>query len=383
MSIPRTADVVIVGAGCIGASIAFHLARRGAKVVVFEREKMPGIGSTGHCAGGVRQQFSTRVNVELSKASVRALERFSDEVGADPGFDQCGYLFCLADPLLWEDFQRQLQLWQSLDVPARALTPAAAKEMVPELCVDDLLGCTFCPTDGIADPYLVTQGYVAAARRLGAEFVLDTAVTGVKVEGGAVRAVVTAAGETETRHLVNGAGPYAAEIGRLAGVDIPVVPVRRQIFTTQPLPWLDHGFPMVVDMRTGVYMHRESGGMLVGLADKNEPPSFNTNIDLEFRDQTFLLAMERVPRLEEAEYRAGWGGLYEVTPDHNSILGPVPGLSGFYLANGFSGHGFMHAPAVGEILTGFILDGASPIDVSTLSIRRFQGAALHAESNVI
>ena len=383
MSYPRTADVVVVGAGCIGASIAFHLARRGAKVVVFEREKKPGIGSTGHCAGGVRQQFSARVNVEISKASVRALERFPDEVGAEAGFDQCGYLFCLADPAMWEDFQRQLALWQSLDVPARALTPGEARERVPELCADDLLGCTFCPTDGIADPHLVTQGYVAAARRHGAEFVLDTAVTGVRVEGGAVRGVVTAAGETATRHLVNGAGPYAAEVGRLAGVEVPVVPVRRQIFTTQPLPWLDSRFPMVVDMRTGVYMHRESGGMLVGLADKNEPPSFNTNIDFEFRDQVFLLAMERVPRLEEAEYRAGWGGLYEVTPDHNSILGPVPGVAGFHLANGFSGHGFMHAPAVGEIIAGFILDGRSPIDVSPLSIGRFRGSPLHAESNVI
>jgi sarcosine oxidase subunit beta len=383
MSVPKTADVVVVGAGCIGASIAFHLARRGAKVVVFEREKMPGIGSTGHCAGGVRQQFSARVNVELSRASVRALERFPDEVGAEAGFDQCGYLFCLADPALWQEFQRQLALWQSLGVPAHALTPAEARERVPELCVDDLVGCTFCPTDGIADPHLVTQGYVAAARRHGAEFVLDTAVTGVRVEGGRVRGVTTPAGETAAPHLVNAAGPYAAEVGRLAGVEVPVVPVRRQIFTTQPLPWLGSHFPMVVDMRTGVYMHRESGGMLVGLADKNEPPSFNTNIDFEFRDQVFLLAMERVPRLEEAEYRAGWAGLYEVTPDHNSILGPAPGGAGCYLANGFSGHGFMHAPAVGEVLAGFILDGASPIDVTPLSLERFRGAALSAESNVI
>jgi sarcosine oxidase subunit beta len=383
MSQPRSADVVIVGAGCIGASIAFHLARRGVKPVVIEREKMPGIGSTGHCAGGVRQQFSTATNVLLSKRSVRALESFEEEVGADPGFDQCGYLFCLADPLLWQDFRRQLELWRAHDVPARALTPAEAQELVPELAIGDLQGCTFCPTDGIADPYLVTQGYVAAARRLGADFLLDLPLTGVRVEKAAVQAVITPAGEIATPALVNAAGPHAAEIGRMAGIDVPVVPVRRQIFTTQPMEWVKPGFPMVVDMKTGVYMHRESGGILVGLADKEEPPSFNTNIDFDFRDRVFLLAMERVPRLEEAEYRAGWAGLYEVSPDHMAILGPVPGLAGFYCANGFSGHGFMHSPAVGEILAGFVLDGRSPLDVSSLSIERFQGQRLEVESNVI
>lgn len=375
--------MVIVGAGCIGASIAFHLARRGARPVVFEREKLPGTGSTGHCAGGVRQQFSTRVNVELSKASVRALERFPEEVGADAGFDQCGYMFCLTAPDPWEQFQRQLAMWRSLDVPARALSPDEARERVPELRTDDLLGCTFCPTDGIADPHLVTQGYVAAARRLGAQFVFDRPVTGIRVEDGAVRGVVTAAGETATAAVVNAAGPHAAEVGRMAGVEIPVVPVRRQVFTTQPLGWLDPHFPMVVDMGTGVYMHRESGGLLIGLADKDEPPSFNTNIDFEFRDRVFLAAMERLPRLEEAGYRAGWAGLYEVTPDHNPILGPVPGRAGLYLANGFSGHGFMHAPAAGEVLAGFILDGRSPLDVSALAFERFAGGRLLTESNVI
>lgn len=375
--------MAVVGAGCIGASVAYQLARRGARVVVFEREKMPGTGSTGHCAGGVRQQFSTRVNVLLSRAAVRALERFQEELGSDPGFDQCGYLFCLSEPERWADFQRQLALWQSLDVPARALTPAEAKQLVPELAVHDLVGCTYCPTDGIADPHLVTQGFVTAARRFGAEFALDTPVSGITVEGDRVRSVTTPGGTTAVGAVVNAAGPFAAEIGGLAGVEVPVVPVRRQMFTTQPLAWVDERFPMVVDMGSGIYMHRESGGVLVGLADKGEPPSFNTNIDFEFRDRVFELAMQRVPRLEEAEYRAGWAGLYESTPDHNAILGPVPGLAGFYCANGFSGHGFMHSPAVGEVIAGMILDGASPIDVSDLSIERFQKHELLVEANVI
>ncbi|HEV8479561.1 MAG TPA: FAD-binding oxidoreductase [Candidatus Eisenbacteria bacterium] len=383
MSPARTADVVVIGAGCIGASVAFRLAERGASVVVLEREPMAGTGSTGHCAGGVRQQFSTAVNVLLSKASVITLENFQDEVGAEPGFDQCGYLFCLADEATWRSFQKQLALWRSLDVPAEALTPEEARAIVPGLEIGDLVGCTFCPTDGIADPHLVTQGFVAAARRHGAVFELGRAATGVRVENGRVRGVLTAEGEIAAPVVVNAAGPYAAEVARWAGVELPVAPLRRQMFTTQPLPWVTDKFPMIVDMKSGVYMHRESGGILVGLADKNEPPSFNTNIDFEFRDLVFSLAMERVPALEEAEYRAGWAGLYETTPDHNAILGPVPGLEGFQCANGFSGHGFMQSPAIGRVIAGFILDGRSPIEVSELSIERFQRHELLVEANVI
>ena len=375
--------MVVIGAGCIGASVAFRLAQRGASVVVLEREPMAGTGSTGHCAGGVRQQFSTAVNVLLSKASVAVLERFQEETGSDAGFDQCGYLFCLADEASWREFQSQLALWRTLDVPARALTPAQAREIVPGLETADLVGCTFCPTDGIADPHLVTQGFVAAARRHGAAFEFARAATGVRVEGGRVRGVLTEAGEIACSTVVNAAGPFAAEVAKWAGIELPVSPVRRQMFTTQPLPWVNERFPMIVDMKSGVYMHRESGGILVGLADKNEPPSFNTNIDFEFRDLVFSLAMERVPALEEAEYRAGWAGLYETTPDHNAILGAVPGLEGFQCANGFSGHGFMHSPAVGQVIAGLILDGRSPIEVSDLSIERFQRHELLVEANVI
>src|SRR5262249_17714671 len=160
-----------------------RLAQRGASVVVLEKEPMAGTGSTGHCAGGVRQQFSTAVNVQLSKASVAVLERFAEETGSDAGFDQCGYLFCLGDEASWREFQMQVSLWQKLDVPARALTPAQAREIVPGLETKDLVGCTFCPTDGIADPHLVTQGFVGAARRHGAVFEFARAVTGVRVEG--------------------------------------------------------------------------------------------------------------------------------------------------------------------------------------------------------
>ncbi|MGH7724462.1 MAG: NAD(P)/FAD-dependent oxidoreductase [Candidatus Eiseniibacteriota bacterium] len=384
MSLPPRADVVIVGAGCIGASIAYHLAARGVAPLVLEREKMAGTGSTGHCAGGVRQQFSSPVNVRLSKVSIEAFARMKEELEYEGDlYWPVGYLFCLTDPARFEQFERDAAMQKAQGVPVEVLTPADVARRWPVLRTDDLVGATFCPTDGLADPHAVTAAYYAAAKKRGARFEFECELTGIKVTDGRVTAAVTSAGEVATPVIVNAAGPHAASIARFAGVDLPVQPVRRQIFTTQPLGWLPHDFPMVVDMGSRVYMHRESGGLLLGLADRDEPPSFNTNIDFEFRDQVFLLGLERLPRLEEAEYRAGWAGLYEVTPDHNAILGPARGLPGFLLANGFSGHGFMHAPAVGLLIADWVVDGRPSLDVSELSLERFAKRPLPAEANVI
>jgi sarcosine oxidase subunit beta len=270
-----------------------------------------------------------------------------------------------------------------MDVPVEVLTPADVAARFPLVRTDDLRGATFCGTDGLADPAGVTTAYFAAAKRRGALFEFGCEVTGIRSEGGRVTAVETAQGVVATPTVINAAGPWAGVVGKMAGVSVPVVPVRRQIFTTQPVDWLPADFPMVVDMGSGVYMHRESAGLLLGLADPDEPPSFNTNIDFEFRDRVFLAAFDRLPKLEEAEYRAGWGGLYETSPDHNAILGPLPGLEGFLLANGFSGHGFMHAPGVGMLLADWVVDGRPRFDVSPLSIERFAGRPLTAEANVI
>lgn len=383
MSLPDRAEVVVVGAGVIGASIAWHLARRGVVALVLEREKAPGQGSTGHCAGGVRQQFSTPVNVEISRRSIAAFARMKDELAYDGDlYWPVGYLFCVGDPKRWEAFQSQAEAQRALGVPVETLSPAEVARRFPLLRSDDLLGATFCASDGLADPHGVTAAYVAAARRLGARFEFECPLTGLTVEGGRIKAAGTVRGSIATPVVINAAGPHAAGIAAMAGVELPVVPVRRQVFTTQPVDWLPADFPMVVDMTTGVYMHRESGGLLLGLADTSEPPSFNTNIDFDFRDRVFLAGLERLPRLEDAAYRAGWAGLYEVTPDHNAILGPS-GVGGFLLANGFSGHGFMHAPAVGELLAEWVVDGAPRLDVSALALDRFAGSALPAEANVI
>lgn len=378
------ADAVIVGAGCIGASIAYHLARHGVKAVVVEREKIPGNGSTGHCAGGVRQQFTTPVNVALSRVSIEAFARMNDELAYEGDiYWPVGYLFCVPDDARWPRFQANVEEQKKLGVPVEVLTPAQVKERWPLLETSDLAGATFCASDGLADPHAVTAAYLAAAKRLGATFEFETELTGVKTAGDRVTAAVTTRGEIATPIVINAAGPFAAEVGAMAGVAMPVVPLRRQIFTTQPLEWLPQNFPMVVDVRTGVYMHKESGGLLLGLADQEEPPSFHTHIDLEFRDKVFMLGFERLPRLEDAEYRAGWGGLYEDTPDHNAILGEAETVRGFWMANGFSGHGFMHSPAVGMVIADLITGRAPRVDVSALTLARFESSALIAEANVI
>lgn len=382
MSVER-ADAVVIGAGCIGAAIAYHLAARGLSVVVLEKENAPGLGSTGRCAGGVRQQFSTPVNVKVSKLSIEAFARMNDELGYEGElYWPVGYLFCLSDAARWRAFQDAAAMQRGLGVPVETLAPAEIARRFPLVRTDDLLGGTFCGTDGLADPHAVTAAYCAAAKRKGVRFEYERAVTAIHIEGGRVRGVSTGTGRIDAPLVVNAAGPHAAGVAALAGVVLPVEPVRRQIFTTQPLDWVPVDFPMVVDMGTGVYMHRESGGLLLGLADRSEPPSFDTHVDFDFRDRVFVEAMERLPRLEEAAYRAGWGGSYEVTPDHNAILG-ASGVDGFLLANGFSGHGFMHAPGVGMLIADLVADGRPRFDLDELSLDRFAGRELAVEANVI
>ncbi len=383
MSGVARADALIVGAGCIGASIAYHLAVRGLRPLVLEKENASGLGSTGRCAGGVRQQFSTPVNVRVSKLSIEAFARMNDELAYEGDlYWPVGYLFVLSDAGRWAAFQAGAAMQRELGVPVELLTPADVARCWPLLATADLVGATFCPSDGLADPHGVTAAYCAAAKRLGARFEYEREVTAIHVESGRVVGVSTAAGRIDAPIVIDAAGPHAAAVAALAGVELPVVPVRRQIFTTQPLDWVPADFPMVVDMATGLYMHKESGGLLLGLADKAEPPSFDLHVDLDFRDRVFLAGMERMPRLEDASYRAGWGGSYEVTPDHNAILGPS-GVEGFLLANGFSGHGFMHAPGVGMLLADWVLDGRPRFAVTELGLARFAGRPLEAEANVI
>ncbi len=380
----RSANVAIVGGGIMGASIAYHLAaRKVADVVVFEREEALGTGATGKCAGGVRLQFSTLANVEMSRRSIEALARFEDEMGESVDFRQNGYLFVLTSETQLETFRGNAKKQRDMGVPVEVITPEDARSIVSELRTDDLVGATFCREDGIANPHAILQGYAKNARRLGARFVPSTEVTGMKAEKGRVVELTAGSERWEVGTVINAAGPWAKRIGEMVGIAIPVEPVRRQYFLTRPMSWVPEWFPLLIDWGSGVYMHKESGGMLIGESDLDEPSSFNQTVDWEFLARVSEHAIHRVPRLESAEATTGVAGLYEVSPDHNAILGHVPELENFICANGFSGHGMQHAPAVGLALAELVTEGISKsVDLEPYAIERFRSAA-EIEYNVI
>ncbi len=367
----------------LGASIAWHLAKKGIRdVVVLERDRL-GSGSTSRNAGGVRLQFSSEINVRLSQRSLPHWERFGDEMGVDPGFHQVGYLFLVTNDTDAGAFDRSLELWSRLGVPARRISAAEAHDIFPELKVGDVRFATFCPKDGHLDPTALLNGYVARARDAGVQFREGEPVTAIDREGGRVSAVRTPTSRIACRTVVNAAGPWAAQVGALAGVDLPIQPLRRQIFVTDPVPGLDHDFPLTVEMATTFYFHRESGGVLMGMSDPADGPGFDDSVNWDFLPAIVERALDRVPVLERANVKTGWAGFYEDTPDKHPILGNVQKVPGFVCAAGFSGHGLMHAPAAGEAVAEVIADGRTTLDISRLAYERFESGDLIREHNVI
>ncbi|HEU5287519.1 MAG TPA: FAD-binding oxidoreductase [Candidatus Limnocylindria bacterium] len=377
------AEVVIVGGGVVGASIAWHLASRGVRdIVVIERDRL-GSGSTSRNAGGVRLQFSSEINVRLSQRSLPRWERFAEEMGVDPAFHQVGYLFLVTSDADAGAFERSLALWSRLDVPARRIDAQEARALFPELKVDDVRFATFCPKDGHLDPTALLNGYVARAREKGVRFREGEPVTAIDRVGDRVSAVRTPQGTIACATVVNAAGPWAAQVGALAGVDLPIQPLRRQIFVTDPVPGLDHEFPLTVEMATTFYFHRESGGVLMGMVDPADRPGFDDSLNWDFLPTMVERALDRVPVLERANVKTGWAGFYEDTPDKHPIIGNVKALPGFVCAAGFSGHGLMHAPAAGEAVAELITDGRTTLDISRLAYERFERGDLIREHNVI
>ena len=379
----ESADVVIVGGGISGCALAYQLAKRSVDVVLLERETL-GSQSTGKCAGGVRQQFSTEDNVRVMRLSVKLLETFEQETGHPADFRQIGYLFVFTQPQQVEDFRHNMDMWHSVGLTeARWVDAAEAAKMVPVLNVEDVLGCTFCPTDGIASPNDVTVVYATAARRLGARLREGVEVTGIDVASGRVQGVRTSTGEIATRLVFNCAGPWAASIGRMAGLEIPVLPYRRHIAVTGTFPAVPRNTPMTVDFHTSLYFHPEGDGVLMGMSDRTEPPAFVTDVNWEFLEKVFEQAAHRAPALAGAGVKTAWAGLYESTPDHQAILGPIAEVEGFWCAAGFSGHGFMQAPAASLLLTQLLLDKKSEIDISSFAFERFARGSLVTERNII
>ncbi|HEX3508663.1 MAG TPA: FAD-binding oxidoreductase [Candidatus Dormibacteraeota bacterium] len=379
----ESADVVIVGGGISGCALAYQLAKRKVDVVLLERETL-GSQSTGKCAGGVRQQFSTEDNVRVMRLAVKLLESFEQETGHPADFRQIGYLFVFTQPQQVEDFRHNMEMWHRVGLTeARWVDPAEAAKMVPVLNVEDVLGCTFCPTDGIASPNDVTFGYAAAARRLGARLREGVEVTGIDVASGRVQGVRSSAGDIATRLVFNCAGPWAASIGRMAGLEIPVLPYRRHIAVTGPFPAVPRTTPMTVDFHTSLYFHPEGDGVLMGMSDRTEPPAYVTDVNWEFLEKVFEQVAHRAPALTGAGVKTAWAGLYESTPDHQAILGPIAEVEGFWCAAGYSGHGFMQAPAASLLLTQLLLDKKSDIDISSFAFERFARGSLVTERNII
>lgn len=384
MDFPQTADIVIIGGGVMGASIAFHLASRGTRnLVLLEKEPLFGQGSTGKCAGGVRYQFNTEVNIRLSLASLPMLERFKEEIGQDVNYRQCGYLFVVTNEKDAATFKRNVELQHRLGVQTEWLDGDEVRRRLPLMRFDDAIAGSFHHKDGLVDPNSVVMGYIGAAQKLGVRAFTGVEVTGIRVGGGKVEGVETSRGVIETRTVVNAAGAWAGQIGQMAGVHIPIIPLRRQMFTTTPLKEIPSDFPFVIDFAQSLYFHREGEGLLIGMSNPHETPGFDQSVDEAWELTNLEAALERMPLLERASRAAHWAGLYEITPDAHPIYGKTP-VEGFLLCAGFSGHGFMHGPVSGKLISELILDGGfSTVDVSMLDLERFAQGRLIKEYNVV
>jgi sarcosine oxidase subunit beta len=375
----KIADVVIIGGGIIGTSIAYHLSlKKAGRVVLLEKGQL-GEGSTGRCVGGIRTQFSTEINIRFSLESLKSFQQFKEEFGVDPEFKQIGYLFLGTTKLEMEIFKGNIQLQSRFGIPAEFLDPDEMKARWPYLRTDDVLGGTYCPWDGYAGPNEILYGLVNGAKRAGVKIYEGIEVTGISLEKRKVQGVQTKKGEISTSVVVNAGGPYAAMIGEMVGLNIPVKPLRRQIFITAPFHLTDQIIPLTIDVHRGWYFRQEEKGLLLS-GPLDQEPSFNLNVDYDAMVGTSENAISRIPVLERARIARGWAGLYEISPDHHAILGKVPDLEGLILANGFSGHGFQHSPAVGKVIAQLIVDGkAESIDISPLSIERFKKGELISE----
>ncbi|WP_128477322.1 NAD(P)/FAD-dependent oxidoreductase [Halorussus pelagicus] len=407
-------NVAIVGGGIVGLASAYYLAERGADVTVYEKGSL-GSGSTERSVGGIRAQFSTPVNVELSLASMAVWEAFANEFGTDIAYRRPGYLFAAREEATARAFEEQVAMQNDLGVPSELLAPEEATDHCPGLRAEEFVAATYSPTDGFADPHLALQGFAEAARESGAEIRTRTAVTEIHREGEANDAEVTGltvkgSERRDADFVVNAAGPWARRVAAMAGVEIPVAPERRQIAVVDPETPVPEDVPLTIDLDTGSHFRPErEGKALVGghfggdseerrssesasgktatgedpEADpEQDPDGFDRKIDLDW-------AVEAVERASDcatyfgpdSEIRRGWAGLYAVTPDHHPIVEETrPGLVN---AVGFSGHGFQHAPATGQLVAELVLDGeASLVDISALGSDRFERETLLEERNV-
>ena len=382
-ALPGSASVVIVGGGVVGTSAAFHLAEAGADVVLIERASL-GSGSTSKAAGGVRTQFSDVLNIEIAKRSLDAFRDFGQRPGWEIDLEQVGYLFVLTRVSDVEAFARSVALQNELGLESRMLTADETRALCPLLDGEDVIAGAFSPGDGHATPEGVVQGYAFAARAHGAIIRVGCEVSAIRVDDrGQITEVVTTDGAIRTPTVICAAGAWSRACGAMVGVDLPVSPLRRQILFTEAIDGLPGDLPMTIDFETSFYFHREGPGLLMGMSDPREKPGFTVETSDDWIPGLMDVVRRRAPRIADVGIRGGWAGLYEMTPDHNAIIGEAARVSRFLYATGFSGHGFLQGPAVGEILRDMVLRRPTFVDVSPLSVERFNAAALRPEYNIV
>lgn len=381
--LPAEADVVVVGGGVIGLSTAYHLAHAGVeRVVLLERDTF-GSGSTSKAAGGVRANFSDEVNVALGRRSLETFERFAAELGQEIDLHQPGYLFLIDNEDDLEVFRANAELHRSMGVESRLLDPGEAGRLSPLVTTDDLVGALHTPRDGYCTPESVVLGYTRAARAAGATLVPRCEVTGIATDGGRIQGVSTSAGFVATDHVICAAGAWSRSLGAMAGVDLPVSPLRRQIVCTEPVAGLPEDLPFTIDFATSLYFHREGPGLLLGMPEREDTWSFDLTRATDWLGDLAEAMQRRMPSLYDVGLAHGWAGLYEMTPDHNALVGGSSLLPGFWYATGFSGHGFLMGPAVGEVMRDLFLGRTPFVDVSGLSADRFDDGHARPEANIV
>lgn len=382
-TLPSKASVVIVGGGAMGVSIAYQLARTGITDVVLLEKDALGEGSTCKAAGGVRAQFSDALNIELGHRSLEVFENFGRIFDQEIDLHQVGYLFLLDTPESVVAFEKNVALQNELGVSTRMISVAEAKKLSPYISTDGLLAAAYSPRDGHCTPESVVLGYATAARRLGASLVTGCEVTDIRTVDDRIVAVETSGGSIETDTVICVAGAWSQRIGEFVGVDLPVTPVRRQILVTSEVPGLRPATPFTIDFSTSYYFHNEGRGLLLGMSDPDETPGFKLSQDDAWMPRLGEAIAHRTPEFSDIGIASGWAGLYEMTPDHNALIGEAPDVSRFLYATGFSGHGFLMAPAVGEVIRDLYLNTTPSLEVSALDVRRFAGADTRPELNIV
>lgn len=379
----ETAQVVVIGAGAIGTSIAYNLAKKGIRDVVVVEKNFPASGSTGRCAAGVREQFGTEMNCRLAQASINRFERLNEELeyDGDIQFVQQGYLCLAYSEKEMTQFRRNVELQHSLGIPSVVLTPEGARKIVPDLNLEGLVGATFCREDGFCNPHHTTDAYFKAGKRLGVRYELFTEVTAIKRKGDRLVGVVTDQGEISCEMVVNAAGPWARNVGRMIGVDLPVRPERKQMLVTEPFEHLWD--PMLMSFHYEVAMQQTPHGSALVACSILPEPENDIGSSWRFMEEGAKIAQKLIPLLGQVRIVRQWAGMYEITPDHQPIYGGIPGLEGYLMAVGFSGHGFMLSPVTGEIIAQMIAGEEPAVSVEKLDLGRFERGELVIEPSVV